>query len=137
MKWNLITIGKPALEYARLGADEYLNRLHKQTDIKWTIVKSLPEAKSTGQFWIVLDERGAQLTTDGLRRKVDALEMTSHKEIVVLIGGANGHSDATRTRADLLLGLSTLTLQHEMALVVFLEALYRVYTLKRGEPYHR
>lgn len=137
MKWNLITIGKPALEYARLGADEYLKRLHKQTDIKWTIVKSLPEAKSTGQFWIVLDERGAQLTTDGLRRKVDALEMTSHKEIVVLIGGANGHSDATRTRADLLLGLSTLTLQHEMALVVFLEALYRVYTLKRGEPYHR
>lgn len=137
MKWNLITIGKPALEYARSGAEEYLRRLRKQTDFTWSVVKSLPAAKPAGQFWIVLDERGAQLTTDALRRKVDAWEMTGTKEIVVLIGGADGHSDTTRSRADLLLGLSALTLQHELALVVFLEALYRVYTLKRGEPYHR
>lgn len=137
MKWNLLTVGKPALEYARLGADEYLGRLRRQTDFTWTVVKALPVAKPAGHLWIVLDERGVQLTTAALRLKVDAWELAAVKRITVLIGGSDGHDEATRARADLVLGLSTLTLQHELALVVFLEALYRVYTLKRGEPYHR
>ena len=137
MKWNLLTVGKPALDYARLGAEEYLRRLQRQTDFTWTVVKSLPAAKPAGHFWIVLDERGAQLTTAALRQKVDAWELAAVKQITVLIGGSDGHDETTRSRADLVLGLSSLTLQHELALVVFLEALYRVYTLKRGEPYHR
>ena len=137
MKWNLLTVGKPALDYARLGADEYLRRLQRQTDFTWTVVKSLPTAKPAGHFWIVLDERGTQLTTAALRQKVDAWELAAVKQLTVLIGGSDGHDDATRARADLVLGLSSLTLQHELALVVFLEAIYRVYTLKRGEPYHR
>jgi len=137
MKWNLLTIGKPALEYARLGADEYRHRLQRQTDFTWQVVKALPAAKPAGHFWLVLDERGAQLTTAEFRKKVDAWELAAVKQISVLIGGSDGHDEATRARADLVLGLSSLTLQHELALVVFLEALYRVYTLKRGEPYHR
>lgn len=137
MKWNLLTIGKPALEYARLGADEYLRRLQRQTDFTWQVVKALPAVKPAGHFWLVLDERGAQLTTAELRKKVDTWELAAVKQITVLIGGSDGHDEATRARADLVLGLSSLTLQHELALVVFLEALYRVYTLKRGEPYHR
>jgi 23S rRNA (pseudouridine1915-N3)-methyltransferase len=137
MKWNIITIGKPSLEFARLGADEYLHRLKRQTDFTWSTVKELPARKTPSQLWIVLDERGVQLTTQALRQKVYAWEMAAVKQVTVLIGGADGHDDATRAQADLVLGLSALTLQHELALVVFLEAIYRVYTLKRGEPYHR
>lgn len=137
MKWNMLTVGKPALEYARLGAEEYLRRLQRQTDFTWSVVKALPAVKPAGHFWLVLDERGAQLTTAAFRQKVDGWEMGAVKHITVLIGGSDGHDDATRARADMVLGLSTLTLQHELAVVVFLEALYRVYTLKRGEPYHR
>ena len=137
MKWKLLTIGKPALEYARLGADEYVRRLQRQTDFSWQVVKVLPTEKPAGHFWLVLDERGAALTTMALREKVDGWEMAAVKHITVMIGGSDGHDQATRARADLVLGLSALTLQHELALVVFLEALYRVYTLKRGEPYHR
>jgi 23S rRNA (pseudouridine1915-N3)-methyltransferase len=137
MKWNLLTIGKPSLEFARLGAAEYRRRLEKQTDFAWQVVKAMPATKPAGQFWLVLDERGTQLSTVELRQKVDVWELAAVKHITVLIGGADGHSEATRQQADYVLGLSALTLQHELALVVFLEALYRVYTLKRGEPYHR
>jgi 23S rRNA (pseudouridine1915-N3)-methyltransferase len=137
MNWTLVTVGKPALEYARLGADDYVRRLQRQTHFSWSTVKSLPSAKPPGHFWLVLDERGVQLSTAALRQKVDAWEMQAVKNITVLIGGADGHDEATRAQADLVMGLSALTLQHELALVVFLEALYRVYTLKRGEPYHR
>jgi len=137
MKWNLLTIGKPSLAYARLGAEEYLRRLQRQTDFNWTAVKEMPAAKPAGHFWIVLDERGKQLTTRELRTSVDAWELGAIKHITVLIGGSDGHRPDTRAHADLVFGLSALTLQHELALVVFLEALYRVYTMKRGEPYHR
>lgn len=137
MKWKLLTVGRPALAYARAGADEYLRRLQRQTDFAWQPLKALPLQKPPGHFWLVLDERGAQLTTEALRRKVDAWELSAVKNISVLIGGSDGHDDATRSQADFVLGLSPLTLQHELALVVFLEALYRVYTIKRGEPYHR
>ncbi len=137
MKWKLLTVGKPALDYARAGADEYLRRLRRSADVTWTVCSVLPEKKPPKQFWLVLDERGEALTTEAFRRRVDQWELAAVKQITVLIGGADGHRDSTRQQADAVLALSALTLQHELAFVVFLEALYRVYTLKRGEPYHR
>lgn len=137
MKWKLLTVGKPALAYARLGADEYLRRLRRAADVTWTVCSTLPSTKPPKEFWLVLDERGESLTTTAFRQRVDQWELAAVKQISVLIGGSEGHSESTRRQADAVLALSPLTLQHELALVVFLEALYRVYTLKRGEPYHR
>ena len=54
-----------------------------------------------------------------------------------LIGGADGHTEALRACADFRWSLSPLTLQHEFALVLVLEQLYRARTLNAGLPYHR
>jgi 23S rRNA (pseudouridine1915-N3)-methyltransferase len=54
-----------------------------------------------------------------------------------LIGAADGHNASLRDACDLLLTLSPFTLQHELALLVLLEQLYRVASLKSGSPYHR
>ena len=59
------------------------------------------------------------------------------KSVAFLIGGADGHSSSFREQCDATWSLSRMTMQHELALVVLLEQLYRVYTLKRGAPYHR
>jgi 23S rRNA (pseudouridine1915-N3)-methyltransferase len=59
------------------------------------------------------------------------------KRVALLIGGADGHSPVLRGAADHVLSLSAFTLQHELALVVLLEQIYRVHTLLKGEPYHR
>lgn len=93
---------------------------------------------SEGDFRIALDERGEALTTQAWRERLDALEMRGEiKRVSFLIGAADGHTDTLRREADAVWQLSRLTLQHELALVVLLEQLYRVSTLKQGGPYHR
>ena len=93
---------------------------------------------SEGSFRIVFDERGELIDTEGLSKKVSSLEMDGAcKSVAVLIGGADGHDDSVRDVADLLISFGRLTLQHELALIAAVEQIYRVHTLKRGEPYHR
>ena len=50
---------------------------------------------------------------------------------------ADGHPEELRQAADETWSLSTMTLQHELALVVLLEQLYRAFSIQRGDPYHR
>jgi 23S rRNA (pseudouridine1915-N3)-methyltransferase len=54
-----------------------------------------------------------------------------------LIGASDGHTAQLREQSDMVLSLSSLTMQHELVLVVLLEQIYRIATLRRGEPYHR
>ena len=63
--------------------------------------------------------------------------MRKYKCHSLIIGGADGHTKSLREEADLLISFGRLTLQHELALVAAVEQVYRVYTVKRGEPYHR
>lgn len=93
---------------------------------------------SEGTLRIGLDERGKDLSTAGLVETINRWELDpSVKTVSLLIGGADGHTEDLRAQCHGLWRLSSLTLQHELALVVLLEALYRAYTIKRGEPYHR
>ena len=93
---------------------------------------------SDGCFRIVFDERGELIDTRELSKKVSSLEMDGAcKSVAVLIGGAEGHDESVRNAADILISFGRLTLQHELALVAAVEQIYRVHTLKRGEPYHR
>ncbi len=59
------------------------------------------------------------------------------KTVAFLIGAADGHTQELRDTCDMVLSLSTLTMQHELALIVLLEQLYRLACIKSGSPYHR
>jgi len=146
MQFRIIVAGKPALPYAKAGLDEYLKRLTRFGSYELCIVKAgNPEEvsarlleKSEGCYRIVLDERGESLGTRQFARQLESLEMRGDvKSVAFLIGAADGHNPALRNAADLLLCLSCFTLQHELALVVLLEQLYRVASIKIGSPYHR
>ena len=146
MRWKIVAVGKPALSYARQGMDDYLKRLSHYTKAEFVPLKDGPrdevesrmlKATAGGVIRIALDERGASWTTEAFRMKVDQWEMEGVREGAFLIGGADGHSPSLRESCDHVLQLSAMTMQHELALVVLLEQLYRVYTIKRGEPYHR
>lgn len=145
MKHQVIVAGKPALSYAKDGTAEYLKRLKRYGTYELKHIKDgssedvsqrLREA-SEGTLRIVMDERGENLTTSQLTKKINAWEMRGVKRASYLIGASDGHTEALRKEADLIWALSPLTLQHELALVVLLEQLYRVATIQRGEPYHR
>ena len=94
-------------------------------------------ARSDGMWRVVLDEHGDHLASRDLAKKIDAWEQRGPRDFALLIGGADGHSDELRKAAGWTWSLSKLTLQHELALVVLLEQLYRAYTIKAGLPYHR
>ena len=145
MNWKILAVGKPALPWAKQGIDDYLGRCTRYARMEIDYLKDGPRPQveerllkgSQGSRRIVLDERGKRLTTDVWHAAVDRWEMAGTKRVTLLIGSAEGHSAELREAADEVWSLSALTLQHEQALVVLLEQLYRVYTIKRGEPYHR
>ncbi len=146
MRWQILVAGKPALAYAKTGVDEYLLRLRRYLDCELIIVKagSSEEVsnrlleKSAGSYRIALDERGERPTTRQLSETIAAWEMRGEiKSISFLIGASDGHTAELRKSCDMVLSLSSLTMQHELALVVLLEQIYRIATLRRGEPYHR
>jgi 23S rRNA (pseudouridine1915-N3)-methyltransferase len=92
---------------------------------------------SQGSYRVVLDERGRQFGSADFAGWIDKQEMRGRKSVSLFIGGADGHPDELRRAADETWSLSTMTLQHELALVVLLEQLYRAFSIQRGEPYHR
>ncbi|HEV7401865.1 MAG TPA: 23S rRNA (pseudouridine(1915)-N(3))-methyltransferase RlmH [Chthoniobacteraceae bacterium] len=145
MRWHIFAIGKPKLAYAKAGIEEYAARLGSCTQVEFTSLKAGSREqesaalleRSEGQFRIVLDERGEQMTSKAFSEKISAWEQSRVKSIAVLIGGADGHTEALRAAAGWSWSLSRLTLQHELALVVALEQIYRAYSIKAGAPYHR
>jgi|TARA_B100001964_G_scaffold17132_2_gene17652 23S rRNA (pseudouridine1915-N3)-methyltransferase len=143
VKILVLAIGKPKLSYAAEGVQEYCRRLRHYAPVTLEYLKVRDEsaallARSEGSYRIALDERGHQLDTVSFSERITQLEnRTELKKLTFLIGGADGHSPELRERCDETWSLSRMTMQHELALVVLLEQLYRVFTIKRGEPYHR
>jgi len=145
MRFHFITVGSPKLSYAKAGWDEYYTRLTRYHTLKLTRVKdSGPESEgklileaARGVHLMPLDPRGKQFSSEELSAHLEKLALHSEGDVAFVIGGPTGLSDEVRARAGTLWSLSRLTLPHDLAMVVMLEALYRASTISRGEPYHK
>lgn len=89
-----------------------------------------------GEQVVLLDERGAQLSSKKLAGKL-AEWQSDARDLALIIGGPDGVSAAVRDKADFIWSLSQLTLPHGMARVLLSEQLYRAWSLQAGHPYHR
>lgn len=145
MKWQVISVGKPALPWARGAIEDYTQRIKRVAQVEMVVLKQASAGQtatkaleaSAGTWRVVLDERGRQMGSVDFAKWITKQELSGRKAVSLLIGGADGHGDEVRASADELWSLSMMTLQHELALVVLLEQLYRAFTIQRGEPYHR
>ena len=86
---------------------------------------------------IVLDERGENIKSIDLAAKIENWLNNGCSEICFLIGGADGHLQSTRDRADLILSFGKLTLPHILMRAVLCEQIYRIQTIINHHPYHR
>ncbi|MDD7313575.1 MAG: 23S rRNA (pseudouridine(1915)-N(3))-methyltransferase RlmH [bacterium] len=86
---------------------------------------------------IVLDERGENMKSTELAAKIASWQLNGTSEICFLIGGADGHLQSTRDKADLILSFGKLTLPHMLMRAVLAEQIYRIQTIIAGHPYHR
>lgn len=145
MRLHLITVGEPKLAYARTGWDEYEKRLRRYHKLQVSRVtgktqqaESEAVLKAAGKSpLILLDPRGKQFSSEKLSEYLDMQAVGGTGELAFAIGGPDGHTGDLRSRAHLLWSLGELTLPHDLAMLVLVEALYRAATISAGEPYHR
>lgn len=150
MKTHILAIGKLSGPEAEWCA-EYQKRLGKDVTVKeMTAPKSLtgPAAqKAEAQLLlksippkstiILLDERGKDLTSRDFAAKITSWQNQSVENLVFLIGGADGHTDELRAKANFTLGFGRLTWPHRLVRVMLLEQIYRARQIIAGHPYHR
>ena len=155
MKITLLTVGKTDKDWVRQGLDIYVSRLKHY--IPFSIVE-IPELKNVSALSkeqikskegdlilkairpnddvILLDERGKEYTSIELARIIQDKISSEGRDIIFIIGGAYGFSDAVYQRDNSKLSLSKMTFSHQMVRAIFAEQIYRAFTIMRGEPYH-
>ena len=84
-----------------------------------------------------MDERGQNMKSTELAGIVENWQLNGTSEICFLIGGADGHLQSTRDKADLILSFGKLTLPHMLMRAVLSEQIYRIQTIIAKHPYHR
>jgi 23S rRNA (pseudouridine1915-N3)-methyltransferase len=143
MKIHILTIGKPRLAYAKSGWDEYIGRLQRlhQVRVSHLADKYADDAKHIlgeirGTTTVVLEINGVEYTSEKLADFLRTRELES-REVSFVIGGPEGLPQAVRDAADYQWSLGCLTLPHDLAMVVTLEALYRASTINAHLPYHK
>ena len=86
---------------------------------------------------VLLDERGEPMSSMALARNLDRWRDGGKREARFLIGAADGHSDAARAAADLLLSFGPATWPHLLARAMLAEQLFRATSILANHPYHR
>lgn len=107
-------------------------KLTELPDTGGTIPPALTPARD-----VVLDERGRLLTSEEFAALLGRWRDDGVREARFLIGAADGHGDAGRAQADLLLGFGTMTWPHMLARAMLAEQLWRATSILAGHPYHR
>lgn len=86
---------------------------------------------------VLLDERGKDLSSESLAAILEGWRDGGMRECRFILGAADGHSEAERDEADLLLAFGKATWPHLLARAMLAEQLYRATTIIVGHPYHR
>jgi len=97
------------------------------------LLAAIPE----GAAVIALDERGKHLDSPAFAKTLADWRDRGVRSTAILIGGADGLTDAVRARADLVLCLGKMTWPHMLVRGLIAEQLYRAQQIDAGHPYHR
>ena len=97
----------------------------------------LLDALPDDAYAVALDERGATMGSRDFAALLARLRDEGRRDCAFLIGGADGHSEELRGRADLLLGFGKMVWPHMLARAMLAEQLYRAASILAGSPYHR
>ncbi|MGL1904147.1 MAG: 23S rRNA (pseudouridine(1915)-N(3))-methyltransferase RlmH [Fibrobacterales bacterium] len=112
----------------------------KRPDLKQKQEEDLREFEKKvgvgGYTLIVLSEEGKNLTSEGMAKQIEKWQLRGDKKLVFLIGAAYGISEELKKRSDFLLSLSPMTFTHDYARIIFIEQIYRWFTILKGHPYH-
>lgn len=155
MKTVLLQVGKTnGREYQAIIAD-YAERLTHYCQFEIITIPELKATKALSQelqkkqeaalilkqltssdYVVLLDERGKELRSSELAAWIEKKQQSATRRLVFVIGGPYGFAQDIYNRADEQLSLSRMTFSHQMVRMIFMEQLYRAFTIIKGEHYH-
>jgi 23S rRNA (pseudouridine1915-N3)-methyltransferase len=155
LKIQFWSIGKNHEAYIKAGVEEFTHRISKYYKVEWNLIPAPKNAgmlseidlkKKEGEtilsflskddYLVVLDERGIQLSSEGLAEFIQKRGNESVKSLVFLIGGAFGIAEAVLQRANFKWGLSQLVFPHQLVRLILAEQIYRACSILKNEKYH-
>ncbi|MDG1730594.1 MAG: 23S rRNA (pseudouridine(1915)-N(3))-methyltransferase RlmH [Algibacter sp.] len=155
MTIKLITIGKTDNKQLTLLIDDYKKRLGFYIKFILEIIPDIKNSKnlsevqqkqregelilnkiSNSDVLILLDEDGKQFDSVAFSSYLQKHMNSGIKQLVFVIGGPYGFSEAVYKNANGKVSLSSMTFSHQMIRLFFIEQLYRGFTILRNEPYH-
>jgi 23S rRNA (pseudouridine1915-N3)-methyltransferase len=155
MKISLYNIGKTDSVYLQQGIKDYVSRIQHFIDLSVYDLPSIRQSRAMspeivkrneGQklekalvksdMIILLDESGKEYSSRGFAEWLNKTMRSGPKQISFITGGAYGFDDEIIGRSDFRLSLSKMTFTHQMVRLVFLEQLYRAFTILKGMNYH-
>lgn len=139
MRLILYYVGKARDPHANAQAAEYIKRSCRFAKCEMREIRPArfdPWTEHPSATKVLLDPAGRVLDSVGFTKLVAKAERDA-RDLVFVIGGADGLPALWKPRADLLLALSPLTMPHELARVILAEQIYRSLTTLRGHPYPR
>ena len=155
MKITLAVIGKTEVGFVRQGIEEYVKRLQHYVTFNIQYIgdvrntrnmseaqqkvaegKALLATLEPSDYVVLLDEHGSERTSMDFSKWLERRMASGSKRLVFVVGGPYGFSQDVYQRANEKISLSKMTFPHELVRLIFVEQLYRGFTILRNEPYH-
>lgn len=155
MKIIFLVIGKTDETYLETGISKYIKRLEHYIPFEMKIIPDIKNRKSltedqqkkaegelilsqinSGDDLILLDENGKTFSSVNFSQWIEKQMNLGNKRIIFVVGGPYGFSNDVYAKAKFKISLSEMTFSHQMIRLIFVEQLYRAFTIIKGEPYH-
>jgi 23S rRNA (pseudouridine1915-N3)-methyltransferase len=139
MKILLYYLGKPRDPNANRMAEEFIKRSTRYAKCEMREIhpgRFDPWVKHPAALKVLLDPAGKRMDSAQFARFISGAEQEA-RDLIFLVGGAEGPPANWREQNGLSLSLSGMTLPHELARVVLAEQIYRAFTVLRGHPYSK
>ena len=155
MKLKLLAVGKTNQDFVQKGIDEFAGRIKHYLPFELEILPDIKNTRNLNQlqikekegeiilkhirsedYVVLLDEKGKEFTSVQFAGYIEKKTHTVSKQLVFVIGGAYGFSEAVYQTAQEKIALSKMTFSHQLIRLIFIEQVYRAMTILSNEPYH-
>lgn len=155
MKAVLLTVGKTDIVSIATEINNYTKRIAYYLPFSMEIIPDIKNKKNLSQsqqkqkegefilsrlnntdYVVLLDEGGRLFDSNQFAKHIEKKKNTVARNLIFVVGGPYGFSEAVRARANEKISLSKMTFTHQMVRLIFVEQLYRAMTILNNEPYH-
>ncbi|MBE9468118.1 MAG: 23S rRNA (pseudouridine(1915)-N(3))-methyltransferase RlmH [Bacteroidetes bacterium] len=155
MKIIFLTVGKTDTDYLKKGISIYEGRLKHYIQLEIRTIPDIKNAKNltfqqqkekegdlilkqinTSDYLVLLDENSKEYSSVEFSKFIQKKMLSGIKNLFFVVGGPYGFSTEVYARANSKIALSKMTFSHQMVRLIFIEQLYRAFTILKNEPYH-